>query len=106
MTFRHLSTLLVALLCTVASAAERPNILFILIDDMGWMDIACQGNEHVHTPDINRLASEGIRFTDAYAAARNARREQPTAHTGGPRGRSAANPRAHVPNGGAPAAGE
>ena len=69
MTFRHLSTLLVALLCTVASAAERPNILFILIDDMGWMDIACQGNEHVHTPDINRLASEGIRFTDAYAAA-------------------------------------
>ena len=69
MTFRHLSTLLVALLCTVASAAERPNILFILIDDMGWMDIACQGNEHVHTPHVNRLASEGIRFTDAYAAA-------------------------------------
>jgi len=53
-----------------ASAAERPpNILFILIDDLGWMDLSVQGNPAVHTPRIDQLAREGMRFTDAYAAA-------------------------------------
>lgn len=46
-----------------------PNILFILIDDLGWMDLACQGNPHLHTPNIDRLATQSMRFTDAYAAA-------------------------------------
>ena len=49
--------------------AQQPNILFILIDDLGWMDLACQGNPHLHTPNIDKFASQGIRFTDAYAAA-------------------------------------
>ena len=49
--------------------AERPNILFIMIDDLGWMDLKCQGNPHLHTPNIDRFATQGIRFTDAYAAA-------------------------------------
>lgn len=49
--------------------AQSPNIVFILIDDLGWMDLACQGNKLVETPNIDRLASQGIRFTDAYAAA-------------------------------------
>ena len=48
---------------------SRPNILFIMVDDMGWMDLRCQGNERLQTPNIDRLASEGVRFTDAYAAA-------------------------------------
>lgn len=47
----------------------RPNILFIMIDDLGWMDLACQGNSHLHTPNIDRLATQGMRFTDAYASA-------------------------------------
>jgi arylsulfatase A-like enzyme len=46
-----------------------PNILFILIDDLGWMDLACQGNKLVETPNIDRLALQGMRFTNAYAAA-------------------------------------
>lgn len=50
-------------------AENKPNILFILIDDMGWMDLGCQGNPHVHTPRLDRFATEGMRFTDAYAAA-------------------------------------
>jgi arylsulfatase A len=54
---------------TVLPAEERPNILFILIDDLGWMDLHCQGNSAVHTPNIDRFAEEGMRFTDAYAAA-------------------------------------
>jgi arylsulfatase A len=50
-------------------ASEKPNILFILIDDLGWKDLACQDNPHLHTPNIDRLAEQGMRFTDAYAAA-------------------------------------
>ena len=49
-------------------AADRPNILFIMIDDMGWMDLRVQGNLAVETPNIDRFAGEGMRFTDAYAA--------------------------------------
>lgn len=61
---------LLALMPLAASSAERsPNILFIMIDDMGWMDLACQGNQLVETPNIDRLARQGMRFTDAYAAA-------------------------------------
>lgn len=48
---------------------EHPNIVFILIDDLGWMDLRVQGNEAVDTPNIDRLAGEGMRFTSAYAAA-------------------------------------
>jgi arylsulfatase A-like enzyme len=46
-----------------------PNIVFVMIDDLGWMDLACQGNRLVETPHIDHFASEGLRFTDAYAAA-------------------------------------
>ncbi len=47
---------------------KRPNVVFILIDDMGWMDISCQGSSFYETPNIDRLAAEGMRFTDAYAS--------------------------------------
>ena len=46
----------------------RPNIVFILIDDMGWKDLVCYGSSFYETPNIDRLAREGMRFTDAYAA--------------------------------------
>lgn len=49
--------------------ARPPNIVLILVDDLGWMDLAVQGNPLVETPNIDRLAAEGMRFTDAYAAA-------------------------------------
>ncbi len=45
-----------------------PNILFILLDDMGWTDLGCYGSDLYETPAIDRLAEEGMRFTDAYAA--------------------------------------
>lgn len=45
-----------------------PNIIFILIDDMGWRDLTCYGSTFYETPHIDRLAREGMRFTDAYAA--------------------------------------
>jgi len=47
---------------------KKPNIIFILIDDLGWVDLTCYGSTFYETPNIDRLASEGMRFTDAYAA--------------------------------------
>ena len=46
----------------------RPNIILILIDDMGWMDLGCQGSSFYETPRLDLLAQEGMRFTDAYAS--------------------------------------
>ena len=61
---------MLALLCVShqTSAAERPNIVLIFIDDMGWKDVGCYGNDFVDTPHIDQLAKEGMRFTDFYAA--------------------------------------
>ncbi len=52
-----------------AGRIDRPNILFILIDDMGWKDIGCSGSTYYETPNIDKLASEGMRFLNAYSAA-------------------------------------
>lgn len=48
--------------------AKRPNIVFFLVDDMGWMDIGANGSRFYETPNVDRLAAEGMRFTQAYAA--------------------------------------
>lgn len=47
--------------------AQQPNILFILCDDMGYGDLACYGQPFIHTPHIDQMAKEGMRFTQAYA---------------------------------------
>lgn len=48
---------------------SAPNILLILTDDLGWRDLSCYGSTFYETPNIDRLASQGMRFTDAYSAA-------------------------------------
>lgn len=52
-----------------ADAKRPPNILFILMDDMGWTDAACLGSDLYKTPNIDRLAKQGMLFTNAYACA-------------------------------------
>ena len=47
---------------------KRPNIIFILVDDLGWRDLSCFGSTFYETPNLDSLAEEGIRFTNAYAA--------------------------------------
>ncbi len=47
---------------------NKPNFVFILADDLGWADLACYGNPLHETPSIDRLAAQGMKFTDAYAA--------------------------------------
>lgn len=54
---------------TAYSGEKRPNVIFILIDDMGYYDLSCYGATEVETVHIDKLAGEGIRFTDFYAAA-------------------------------------
>ncbi len=49
------------------ATAKQPNIIFIMVDDMGWADLGCYGSKAISTPNIDRMASEGIRFTDAYS---------------------------------------
>lgn len=51
------------------SDQPRPNIIVLLADDLGWRDLGCTGNPDHRTPNIDRLATEGMRFTDAYSAA-------------------------------------
>lgn len=48
---------------------QRPNIVFILADDLGWADLGCYGNQFNETPHIDKLAGQGMRFTQFYAAA-------------------------------------
>ena len=49
--------------------AEKPNIVFVLADDLGWAELGCYGNTFNETPNLDKLAKQGIRFTHAYAAA-------------------------------------
>ena len=48
---------------------EKPNVIFILMDDMGYSDVSCYGATKVSTPNIDRMAAEGIQFTDFHTAA-------------------------------------
>ncbi|MEM7234237.1 MAG: sulfatase [Planctomycetota bacterium] len=51
-----------------ANVAPKRNIVLFLIDDLGWKDVGCNGSDYYKTPNIDRLAKEGARFTDAYSA--------------------------------------
>ncbi|MDR0870635.1 MAG: sulfatase-like hydrolase/transferase [Planctomycetaceae bacterium] len=66
---KYLLPLFVLLLGTAVFAAERPNIIIVLIDDMGWADLSCFGNNTVKTPNIDQLAHRGLRFTSFYVSA-------------------------------------
>ena len=60
--------LLLLAICPLLAGAAPPNILVILIDDLGWKDLSCYGSTFYRTPNIDRLAEQGVRFTDGYAA--------------------------------------
>ena len=64
----HTALALCALWNTALAADPRPNVIFILCDDLGWRDVGCFGSTYHQTPNIDRLASRGVRLTQAYAA--------------------------------------
>lgn len=66
---RWWTLIVVNLLSSVAFAAERPpNVVFFLVDDLGWRDLGCYGSRFYETPHVDEFASQSVRFTQAYAA--------------------------------------
>ena len=67
----HLLTALLLACSAVLHAAEnatRPNVIVILADDLGWADLTCYGSKFHESPNLDRLAAEGMRFTQAYSS--------------------------------------
>jgi arylsulfatase A-like enzyme len=61
--------LALGILAVPAAAAEKPNIVIILADDLGYGDLGCYGHPSIRTPHLDRMAAEGLRFTDFYSGA-------------------------------------
>src|SRR3954465_13639359 len=57
-------------LLTVPAAAAPPHVVLIVADDLGWADLGCYGSKYHKTPHLDRLAADGLRFTQAEAGAR------------------------------------
>ena len=72
--FILLLSFVAASLCA-APAATKPNIVFILADDLGYTDLGCYGSKYYETPNLDRMAKQGIRFTDGHTTSPNC---QPT----------------------------
>ena len=64
-----LSTSLIG--CNAAKKSEKPNVVLIFVDDLGWKDVGFMGSKFYETPNIDRLANNGMIFTQAYAGAAN-----------------------------------
>lgn len=64
---RPLLTASLAAACAIAPAQDRPNIVYILADDLGYGDLGCYGQEKIRTPHLDRMAAEGLRFTRHYS---------------------------------------
>src|SRR3954447_12344855 len=60
---------------SATDSPRKPNVVFILADDLGWTDLGCQGSKFYQTPNIDKLAANGLRFTDGYTCGPNC---QPT----------------------------
>ena len=57
---------LILILAVSGLAAERPNMVYIISDDQTWSDFGFMGNERVHTPTLDKLAAQSLRFPNAY----------------------------------------
>jgi len=49
----------------VTQQQKKPNVIFLIADDIGYGDLSCNGSKTIHTPNVERLAAQGVRFTDA-----------------------------------------
>ena len=65
--YRAFALGILLLAASLSGARDKPNIVVIMADDMGYNELSCYGQPMFETPNIDRLASQGIRFTDFYA---------------------------------------
>lgn len=82
------TTIVLMFTCAAFAVFAAPaNIVFVLADDLGWADLGCQGSRYYETPNIDRLASEGMRFTHGYSCGPNCQPARAALMTGqyGPR---------------------
>ena len=63
-----MSRVVLSLFALACVAADKPNVVLIVADDLGWRDLGCYGSTFHKTPNIDQLAKDGVRFTDFYAA--------------------------------------
>lgn len=75
MNVRWLAAVAAVAVSAGSAAADPPNVVFILADDLGWTDLGCQGSKFYETPNIDRMARDGMRFTAGYTCGPNC---QPT----------------------------
>ena len=69
-TLKSLAVIAILTLPTVViDAADNPNVILIMADDLGFQDLSCYGSRTIRTPELDRLASEGTRLTSFYAGA-------------------------------------
>src|SRR5262245_50131685 len=66
---KFLSILSLAVLGYLNAMSQRPNIIYIMTDDMGYGDLSSYGRKEYRTPNLDKLASQGIKFVNAYSAA-------------------------------------
>ncbi len=64
-----LSLVLLGLACGSAAAADKPNLIWIMADDLGYAELGSYGQKVIQTPQLDRMAREGMRFTQFYAGA-------------------------------------
>jgi len=67
--FLSISSFALLSFCSNSSVTEKPNIVFILADDLGYADLSCYGATEIKTPNLDKMAKEGVRFTDFYTPA-------------------------------------
>ena len=67
--FRYLLSL--CALSTQAFGSDRPNVIFLMVDDLGWTDFGCYGSDYYETPNIDKLSASVMKFTNGYAACTN-----------------------------------
>jgi arylsulfatase A-like enzyme len=86
--FLRLLIFSVALVPFAVCAAAKPNIVFIVVDDMGYYDLGCYGSKTIQTPNLDRMAAEGLRFTDCYSGDTVCASARSTLMTGTHKGRT------------------
>ena len=80
--YQLIISLLLCIWACQVSRADRPNIIFILADDLGYGDLGCYGQQHFETPHLDRLAQEGMRFTQHYSGSTVCAPSRACLHTG------------------------